>query len=136
MYVKRAAEIVGIDAKALRDFIRRNPALVNPVGGGRVYDLTLDQVELLKTAYWEGLSDRRTQTDSWADGSDHKGLPLSALHDPAMRQQFEQLRRERRARLDVLLRASGQSVPQMTARQLSSNGRALSTEAINPRVAV
>lgn len=127
MHVKRASEIVGIEPKALRDFIRKNPSLITPVGGGRTYDLTLDQVELLKTAYWEGV-ETTTTTAQWADGGDHHGLPLTALHDPSMRDQFDQLRRERRARLDVLLRASGQSVPQMTDAQLTRNGRALHIE--------
>lgn len=127
---KRAAEMIGIDAKPFRDFVRKNADLLDQInrerGSGAVYDFSLDEVDRLKTAYWNRRKrTRKTPVDTYQDTP---GLPLAAIGDPSMKDKFQALREARARRLDAQLRKSEMSLGQMGDARLVSTGRILAME--------
>ncbi|QFG05107.1 MerR-like helix-turn-helix DNA binding domain protein [Gordonia phage Dre3] len=127
---KRAAEMIGIAPKPFRDFVRKNANLLDEInrdrGSGAVYDFSLDEVDRLKTAYWS----RRKRTKKAPEDTyqDSPGLPLSAIGDPSMKDQFQALRVARAARLDAAMKKARMTLPQMSEARLMANGRVLSLE--------
>lgn len=127
---KRAAEMIGIDPKPFRDFVRKNTDLLDPInrerGSGAVYDFSLDEVDRLKTAYWNRRKrTRKTPQDTFQDTP---GLPLAAIGDPSMKERFQALREARSRRLDAQMKKAGMTLPQMSEARLVANGRALALE--------
>lgn len=127
---KRAAEMIGIAPKPFRDFVRKNADLLDAInrdrGSGAVYDFSLDEVDRLKTAYWNRRKrSKKTPIDTYQDTP---GLPLAAIGDPSMKDQFQALRVARARRLDAALKKAGMSLGQMSEARLVANGRILSLE--------
>lgn len=118
---------MGITPKELRIFLRANAAEFPAPEAGKQYDLTLEQVEQIRTRYWE-LKERFAIPTTEMLGSNDPGLSLEDLANPSAREQFTALRRERAQRLEKLLRDAQMTLPQMSDDRLLANGRILSLE--------
>lgn len=123
MYIPQAAQLIGITPRALRAYLRRT-GRDQATKAGQRYSFTYAEVEDLSNVYWASRPSRPEPKEP-IPGDDKQGLPIEALRDPSMREQFAALRRERNRRLDALLRERGASLPQMSEARLVGNGRAL-----------
>lgn len=119
MNTREMAEAVGTDPKTLRAFLRASDDY-NNVGSGAQYKFTKSQIRPMKKKFdaWlaardEAKNNRPAPKPRKVKGDDD-GLPVETLtrRSRAAKEKAAQISRERAARLEAALRATGKHISQ------------------------
>jgi len=133
MFTSDAARIIGIEPKALRNFLRNRS---KGVGSGARYEFTYEEAVKLGEEYWAANppKSRKKGHADVADSEGSPGLPYQWLGDPQHQAEFVAERKLRIERLNARIREVGLSVPQMTDKVLKVNSRAIAAAILKGEV--
>ena len=132
MFTSDAARIIGIEPKALRNFLRNRS---KGVGSGARYEFTYEEAVALGEEYWAANPPKSKKKSSGIpDTEGTPGLPSTWLGDPSYQAEFVAERKLRVERLNARIREVGLSVPQMNDKILKLNGRAIAAAILNQSI--
>jgi len=132
MFTSDAARIIGIEPKALRNFLRNRS---KGVGSGARYEFTYEEAVALGEEYWAANPPKSKKKSSGVpDTEGTPGLPITWLGDPSHQAEFVAERKLRVERLNARIREVGLSVPQMNDKILKLNGRAIAAAILNQHI--
>lgn len=129
MFTSDAARIIGIEPKALRNFLRNRS---KGVGSGARYEFSYEEVQRLGEEYWAAQPAKKEKAAT-VDLPDNPGLPVKWLGDPDHQAEFVAERMARVERLNNRLREVGLTVPQMSEKTLKVGCRALAAALLAPK---